>query len=56
MTAKTGVRKPKMPIKLCSKGLMLGITLQIESSIALIMHPIKKEYFKNLRNTILIFY
>lgn len=52
MTAKTGVRNPKMPIKLCSNGLMFGIILQIESKRAFKMHPIKNEYLKNLRNLI----
>ena len=56
MTAKTGVKKLRIPITLCSKGLILGITLQIESSSAFTMHPIKKEYFKKLRNSIFIFY
>jgi hypothetical protein len=35
--------------------LMLGMTLQIESNSAFTMHPIKKEYFKNLRNRLLFF-
>ncbi len=55
ITAKTSVKKLRIPIILCSKGLMLGMTLQIESNSAFTMHPIKKEYFKNLRNRLLFF-